>query len=473
MASQLTYPVRVEAKLGEDLSRWLWLVKWVLVIPHYFVLAFLWMAFFILSVIVFFAILFTGRYPRAIFEFNVGVLRWSWRVAYYSYGALATDRYPPFTLDDVADYPARLEVTYPEKLSRGLVLIKWWLLAIPHYIIVGLLMGGTWFTFRGDDWQVASFGLIGLLAVVAGVILIFTGRYPTPIFDLLLGFNRWVIRVAAYAGLMTDAYPPFRLDSGGHEPGATMTVSPAAEAGSASLSNAEVGRVTPAPSATTGWTAGPITALILGSFIALTSAGALSGGAVALWADTTQREGGFVTSPTAELDTNAYAVVTEDIEIDADGPDWILPRAILGDVRVTASSRTPIFVGVARSSDVHRYLEDVSYSVAPSFAGRDGRDLPATAGSAPESAPQTQGFWVESSTGLGTQSIRWAPSNGDWSVVVMNADASSGVAFKADIGAEVPVLRPIAIGLLIGGGVLLLVGIALIAGGISRASQVR
>jgi hypothetical protein len=211
MSSDPTQPVRLNAALDPVLSRWLWLVKWLLAVPHYIILFFLWLAFVLLTVVAFFAILFTGRYPRGIFDFNVGVLRWNWRVAYYAYGTLGTDRYPPFTISDVPDYPTHLEVAYPEQLSRGLVLVKWWLLAIPHYLVVGLFLGGGWGAGRYA-------GLIGLLTLYAGVALAATSRYPTGLFDLLIGLNRWVLRVAAYAALMTDVYPPFRLDMGGAEP---------------------------------------------------------------------------------------------------------------------------------------------------------------------------------------------------------------------------------------------------------------
>jgi len=202
LREQVSYPVSVKGELSEPPARGWWLLKWLLGIPHYIILAFLWVAFVVVAIIAFFAILFTAKYPKGLFEFNAGVLRWSWRVGFYSYQVLGTDKYPPFTLKSV-DYPADLEIEYPEKLSRGLVLVKWWLLAIPHYIVVAFFQGGV-----GED---RGGGLVSILAIFAAVALLFTGKYPKDIFKLVVGMNRWTYRVAVYASLMTDKYPPFRL----------------------------------------------------------------------------------------------------------------------------------------------------------------------------------------------------------------------------------------------------------------------
>jgi hypothetical protein len=195
------YPVTVTGELTHPPSPALWLIKWLLLIPHYIILSFLSIAFFFVTVIAFFAILFTRRYPQGLFEFNVGVMRWAWRVGFYGYNALGTDLYPPFSLKS-ADYPADLIVDYPEKLSQGLVLIKWWILAVPHYIIVGILNGG---------FGVSHAGLGTILALFGAIARMFSDRYPEDIFKLVVGINRWTYRVAAYACLMTDDYPPFRF----------------------------------------------------------------------------------------------------------------------------------------------------------------------------------------------------------------------------------------------------------------------
>lgn len=195
------YPVTLTGELTVPPARGWWLLKWLLAIPHYICLIGLWIAFAVVWIITFFAILFTGKHPRWAFSFKLGVLRWSWRVGFYSYEALGTDKYPPFSLSPDPTYPADLDMPYTEKMSRGLVLVKWWLLAFPHWIIVAFFYGGM------ED----SPGLIPILAIFGAVVLLFTGKYPEEIFKLVIGFNRWAYRVGSYVSLMTDQYPPFRL----------------------------------------------------------------------------------------------------------------------------------------------------------------------------------------------------------------------------------------------------------------------
>ncbi len=201
-------PVTLTASLDKPPSRALWIVKWLLLIPHFVVLALLWAAVSVVTIIAFFAILFTAKYPKPLFNFTVGVLRWTWRVGFYGYWILGTDEYPPFSLKS-EDYPADLEIEYPERLSRGLIFVKW-LLAFPHYIVLSPLMGWGLGHF-GDDKSAPVIGLIYGLAVIIAFILLFTKKYNEDIFKINTGIARWAVRVWAYVGLLTDDYPPFRL----------------------------------------------------------------------------------------------------------------------------------------------------------------------------------------------------------------------------------------------------------------------
>jgi hypothetical protein len=453
----LTYPVHVDAQLDPRLNRGLWLVKWLLVIPHYVVLAFLWVAFVVMSVVAFFAILFTGRYPRSVFDFNVGVLRWTWRVGYYAYGALGTDRYPPFSLRERRDYPAHLEVDYPEHLSRGLVLVKWWLLAIPHYLVVGILLSGG-ITLAGnitdDEQWIAGTGLIGLLVLVAGVVLLFTGRYPQPLFDLVLGLNRWVLRVAAYAGLMTDRYPPFRLDQGGHEsaPGTMVLQSPAAPA--------EAGPQATPP----GWTGGHVVALVAAVALLLGSLGVALAGAASAWADGVVRdEAGYVMTDSELLATQSYAITTVPLEVHVAEPAELLPQSVLGDAKVTASvpDGRELFLGVAEADDVDRYLAGVAHATLTDLAGGPSYDT--TEGAAPGTAPGDVDFWRTSTSGTGELSITWPVDEGEWTVVAMNADGTAGVQAETSAGATLPALGWLTPVLLSLGGTGLLVAVVALA----------
>ena len=190
-------PVRVRGDFDAP-SRWLWLFKWcVLAAPHYPILILLYLAYPLLTIVAGVAILFTGRYPRPIFDFNVGVLRWSWRVMNYRFPMNSTDKYPPFTLASRPDYPADLEVDYPERLANWAVLVKWWLLALPQILIC---------------WATAAAAVAAPSSRRCGCCS--PGTIPRGMSDFLMAIVRWRYRVAVYVSFMRDEYPPFRLDLG-------------------------------------------------------------------------------------------------------------------------------------------------------------------------------------------------------------------------------------------------------------------
>jgi hypothetical protein len=486
-----TSPVRLNARLDPQLSRWLWLLKWLLVIPHLIVLVFLWVAFGVLSVVAFVAILITGRYPLHIFEFNLGVLRWSWRVGYYAYGALGTDRYPPFTLGAAPDYPATLDIAYPEHLSRGLIWVKW-LLALPHYVIIAFFVGGgsyavyrtgtsTGTTSAPDAWT--SGGLIGLLVLIAGIALLLTGRYPRGLFDLLLGMHRWVLRVAAYTSLMTDEYPPFRLDMGGSEPSALVVAAPldtapldTAPLDTAPLDTAPLdtapdapGRVSPPPSG--HWTAGRITAVVIGSLLLLGGIGTAVGATAVLTADRAGRDSaGFLNTPAHTFTSTGYALVFDPVEVRGENATPVV-GAVVGDIRVHATGSGPaggVFVGIGPAAAVESYLATVDRERLVSLSAGGTAKQQRLPGGAPATPPAQQPFWVASAAGPGPQQLTWTATEGRWAAAVMNADGSRPVIADLSAGATAPGLRWVWTGMYIGAGIGLLAGIALVLLGTLR-----
>jgi amino acid permease len=193
MVTSYDYPVAVEGEYQERINRFLWLIKWILVIPNWFVL---WI-FSIPGIVTYPAawliIIITGRYPRWLWDYHFGLLRWGWRLNFYAYQMGATDQYPPFSLGD-QDYPASITIEYPLSSSRLKALFRW-ILVIPHWIIVGILTE-----------------VVSILVFIALIIVLITGAYPRTLFDFNLGLNRWRYRVSAYGGLLRDEYPPFGID---------------------------------------------------------------------------------------------------------------------------------------------------------------------------------------------------------------------------------------------------------------------
>ena len=184
------YPLRYDVEYPEELSRWLIFVKWLLAIPHFIILYALSVAAGVVGFIAFFAILFTRRYPRGLFDFVVNVNRWGANVGAY-YG-LFRDEYPPFSWEP-GEYAVTYEVDYPEELNRWLPLIKW-LLAIPHIIVLLFLFIAVYFAY-----------------IIAWFAILFTRRFPRGLFDFIVGVYRWNYRVSAYTALLRDEYPPFSL----------------------------------------------------------------------------------------------------------------------------------------------------------------------------------------------------------------------------------------------------------------------
>lgn len=182
------YPAGLEIAYPSELNRWLPLIKWLLVVPHFIALFFVGIGAFFVAVYGFFAVLFTGRWPRGAFDYLVGTARWVYRVVAYFH--LMTDAYPPFSLADDPDYPVRLNIDYPERIANWRPLVQW-LLAIPYLLIAGVL-----------------YWLTGVLTIVAFFTVIFTKQIPRGVFELMVPGLRWNLRGNAYAYFMTERYPP-------------------------------------------------------------------------------------------------------------------------------------------------------------------------------------------------------------------------------------------------------------------------
>ncbi len=190
-AAATSYPLTYDVEYPQELSRWLIFVKWLLAVPHLIILYGLLVAWEVVTFIAFFAILFTKRYPKELFDISVNVYRWNANV--YSYLFLLRDEYPPFSWE-AGQYPVTYEVEYAEELSRWLIFVKW-LLVIPHIIVLFFLFFAATVTL-----------------FMAWFAILFTKRYPESLFRFIVGVLRWQNRVYAYAYLMCDEYPPFSME---------------------------------------------------------------------------------------------------------------------------------------------------------------------------------------------------------------------------------------------------------------------
>jgi hypothetical protein len=191
------YPLRFDVEYPERLSRLLNNIpylKMILVIPHLIALLVMSILAGVINFFAWWAILFTGKYPRGLFDFYVNVLRWGLNVNVYE--TMMRDEYPAFSGEDGRYRAVTYTVDYPERLSRLLNNIPYLkvILLIPHFIVL---------IFLAIGWLVVNF--------IAWWAILFTGTYPRGLFDYSVGVFRWSARVTAYAAMLTDDYPPFSL----------------------------------------------------------------------------------------------------------------------------------------------------------------------------------------------------------------------------------------------------------------------
>ncbi|MDQ3857982.1 MAG: DUF4389 domain-containing protein, partial [Actinomycetota bacterium] len=222
------------------------------------------------------------------------------------------------------------------------------------------------------------------------------------------------------------------------------------------------------------WTAGRVALVVLGSLAVLLGAAILAAGGALLWAERTNRdEDGFLSTPSERFASSSYAIVSEPIDLveaDADAAEWLLSEDIVGDVRVRASGRD-VFVGIAETRDVEEYLRGVEHDRLTNVDYDPfSADYERESGGEPPGPPGDQDFWAETASGSGEQTLIWDPERGNWSVVVMNADASRPIAADVSVGAEADFLLWVAIAALVVGALFLLGGVAMIFFGARHAA---
>ncbi|GID91570.1 DUF4389 domain-containing protein [Amorphoplanes digitatis] len=305
----------------------------------------------------------------------------------------------------------------------------------------------TWSFGGGDTRTAVPVSVIGAALLIAGAALLFTGRYPPGLHDLLVGIARWNLRVAAYLTLLTPRYPPLRLDQGGAEPEAESGGPPATARDEAMRTSA----------------AGPITALMAGVLLLAPAAGLGIGGGALLALGASRDHAGYVTSPTLQLASATAAVTVENLTI-VDADLWARNLTDAGGLRITATAPDgrAVFVGIAPQQAVDAWLAGTAHDKVVGLTAGIPDYRRAVGAVRAVDDPAIQPFWLAAGTGSGRTTLQWEVVDGEFAVVVANADGAPGVSADVRGALQVPDLSALGGGLLAAGLVLGLVALGLI-----------